>query len=748
MKERIEFKTYTKMTKNSIADYKELITYAQELGQKALAFTDYNSVEIFPKVFQYLKQNPIRDFQVIYGTVVPMLENQIVIPVTILVRNQTGLKNLYRIISSVKTSNLDKYGRQVTTRKELVNLSEGLLYGLDVENMYPIYENQTEEQIVDDWMWYDFIEIKSPTCSSFKNSEDYFKRIIQLAKESRKIVIATGEVHYVRKEEQKDYQMLFPKENIPKNKYLKSTKEMMLDFQFLNDDTFIEEVVIKNPNRLLKLIENVEILSDQVSFPTMKNQKEIFIQKVYRRAHQLYGQKLPSLIENRIKEELYGKEGKEKGIVNKNYEIIYLVYQKLATYSRKLGYPAYARGKVASSFIAYLLGITEVNPLPPHYICSHCKQIVLDGEKNLFCGLDLPDKKCPQCHRTMRKDGFDIPYETFLGYDVDKMPDIDMNFADEIQSEMEAYITKLFGKKKVLKAGTIGVYSEGKAFHTIEKMEKEKSLTLSKEEECRIVNHLTGVKIQTGQHPGGIIIIPKEKEIVDFTPVAYPNDIKKYNWKSTHFDYHELTHSLMKVDVLSSPIPTILAKLEKITHRKTERIRWDDPWTFELINRRTTEAFLEFDKSLTKNLLKKFQPTNFTEFVKLIGICHGEGTYYEEKKQINEKMVWDETICCCEDIMNYLIAHKMNPKKAYEVMDFIRKGRIQKDKETWNTIQENMKKVGIDEEWIEDCSKIEFVLPKAHIISCALPLFHLAWYQTHFPAAFKSQGWNTKKENS
>ena len=339
MLERVEFKVFTKMTKDSIINFKELINYAKSIGLNRVAITDFNNVYNFPKIEKYLKTNNITDFKIIYGTVVKMLVFDTIIPITILVRTQEGLKNLYRIITKIKTTYLDKYGKQVITKDELGLLSEGLLYGLDLSYMEDIYDNLEDYQIKDDLIWWDFIEVNSAL------DKNYLKRIINIAKEVRKIVIATGNVCYLKKEEQDDYKMLFKDNKLAS--YLKTTKEMLNDFNFLDKD-LAYDIVVKNTNKLASLINDIKILSDKCYLPQIKDSKNKILRIINKKINELCGENVPNIITNRIHEELYGKDSSNKyGIINTNTESLFLISKKLVDKSYDMGYPSFVRGGVA-----------------------------------------------------------------------------------------------------------------------------------------------------------------------------------------------------------------------------------------------------------------------------------------------------------------------------------------------------------------------------------------------------------------
>ena len=617
--ERIEFKTFTKMSKNSIVDYKDLIHYAKELGQEAIVFTDHNSIEIFPEIDRYIQKENLKDFKVMYGTVVDMLENDFIIPVTVIVRNQKGLKNLYKIMSRMKVDHLEEYDRQFLFRDDLVELEDGLLYGLDVLTMKDIYENQTDQQIGEDMMWYDFIEVKP-----FIGCEEYIKRIVQIASYYRKIVIATGNVCYVKLKEKKDYEILFPEQSKNEDKYLKSTKEMTDQFRFLHDDHKILDIVVNNTHKLADLVDDIQIHLHKLYLPKIENGKDLLLDMVYGKAYEMYGNPLPEFIQKRLNEELYGKDSNHNGIIHLQYESIFLINQKLVEYSHRLGYPVCPRGNVSSSLVAYFMGITDINPLPPHYYCSKCKNILLIDQDG--CGFDLPDKECPICHKMMEKDGFHLSYHALLGEDVNKVPNISINYSINIKDELNQYLIQMFGEDKVYKAGVVGMKQESEVRKWIDHLSTRNHLKLTEERKEKLVAKLNGAIKVIGQHPGATFVIPQGKSIYDFTPIAYACDNKKYH-KVTYFDYHDLNKTLLEIHMLYHDSVSMLKELEDITGVPSHKVKFNDPKIIEFICHGNTEHILEFDHEVEKAMIQKEKPTHINEFIHIVIKAHSNEEY-------------------------------------------------------------------------------------------------------------------------
>lgn len=715
--ERIEFKTFTKMSKNSIIDYQDLINYARKLGQRYIAITDYNSIQIFPMVSKYLEENNITDFKVIYGTGVTMLVNGLLIPVTILVRNQNGLKNLYKIITKIKTTNVKKFNKEVITRKELENLKDGLLYGIDVISMYDIYDNLTDEQIASDLIRYDFIEVRS-----LKDYQDYIKQIINIADDIKKIVIATGDVHYLRKEDKKDYQILFSLEG---DEYLRTTKEMKEEFKFLKDNELIDKIVIKNPNKLANLIQDIEVISKERYLPRIVNSKDILLNMVYQKAYELYGKPLPELIQKRLAEELYGKNG----IVTLHYESIFLIYQKLVEYSNSLGYPVCVRGIISSSFVAYLMGITGVNPLVSHYYCPDCQKIILMEDD---CCVDLPKKKCPKCQKIMQKDGFNIKYIP-LGNKLGNIS-IDINFAIEIEKDLEKYLKDTFGSNKVYKLGVAVLNNEEDASNIVDKIWQKDNRKLTLDDKKRLASNILGSKKFTEIHPSGFLIVPDYTSVYNITPITY----SRYNKedKLIYLDYHYLKNVLI-INLLYHNSVSILKKLENATNQKSEDIALDDKETMVLIRSGNTDGILEIDTDMAREIIKKVKPEKFNDLIKIIGITHSVKTW-------DNDIAFKDMISCREDISNYLAKVGIEETKSLEVMELVSKGKVTNNCK-WNLLKEDLLNNGVKEWFIKNCEKIIYLLPKAHIVSYALLVFKIAWYKTHYLDKFKEIVFNNCK---
>ena len=673
MPERVEFKVFTKMTKNSIVDFKELINYAKSIGLTKVVITDFNNVYNFPKIEKYLKTNNITDFKVVYGVVVNMLASKTIIPITVLVKNEEGLKNLYKIITKIKTTNLTKYGKELITKEELNFLSEGLLYGLDITYLEDIYADLEDNELKGDLMWWDFIEV-NPSLN-----KEYLKRVITIAKETRKILVASSPVCYLKKEEQKDYEMLFKDSKCAS--FLKSTEELLEDFNFLDSD-LAYEIVVTNPVKITDLIKDIKIISDECYLPQIKDSKTKILNIINKKLNKLCGKNIPEVIVNRINEELYGKDNSNNyGIINNNTESILLIIKKLVDKSYDMGYPLFVRGGIASSLIAYLMGITDINPLSPHYYCPKCQEFYFNDNSNYNYGIDMPDKCCPKCQTKLKKDGFNIPYTNFLGVNSEKISDIDINFADLIQKDLINYLINFWGKAHTIRAGVVATTPLNGAKEEISK----KDLDISEQEKSKLAQKLKGKFKATGQHPGGLFLIPKDKEVDDFTPCNYPHN-NQNNFLSTHFDYHDLAKNIIKFDILGHRLPSIIKELEDLTQVKLSAIPLNDKKVFDLINKGEVEDLFELDDNTAKALINIIKPHNFNDLTKIIALFHSDDLTNKIKKLSKNKELIKDLKVFREDLSN-----------------------------------------------LDD---IGYVPLKAHVISYTLIAYKFAWYKVKYPPIF------------
>ena len=598
------------------------------------------------------------------------------------------------------------------------------------------------------------------------------------------------------------------------SQYLKTTDEMLESFSFLPKE-LAKEIVIDNPNKIADQVDIIEVIIDTGGIPfapKIPNCTETTTDMVYEKAEGIYGCPLPYNIEERLASELYGdepfntiknitpkenlneeeyqakihkklnevmksyKEGvidlfkeenpniteeeiknKMTGIIGANFDVIYLIAQKLVKKSNDDGYLVGSRGSVGSSLVATMMGITEVNALPPHYVCPNCKHSIfeLNGKSlgaDYGSGYDLPDMNCPKCGSKMNKEGQDMPFATFLGFHADKVPDIDLNFSDLNQAAAHEYTKVLFGVDNVYRAGTIGTVAEKTAFGYVKGYCEDKGISMRTAEVERLAKGCTGVKRTTGQHPGGIVVIPGYMDVFDFTPFQYPADDVTSAWRTTHFDYHAIDQDVLKLDILGHSGPTKLRLIQNITGDDVTKVPLDDKETMgiflspkplgvtkeQIMNDTGTLGIPEFGTPFTLQMVKETKPKTFAELVKISGLSHGTDVWNGNAKELIDKGIvpFSEVIGCRDDIMVYLMYHGVEPIKAFKIMEFVRKGKASKEPEQWAEYVEVLKQADIEPWFIESCRKIKYMFPKAHAVAYVINAFRLAYYKVHKPAVY------------
>ena len=705
----------------------------------------------------------------------------------VLVKNKVGLKNLFKIISYANTKYLFKNSEPKLPRKELDTYREGLLFGSGCVNGEIFNEAFTkeDEELAKMMQYYDYIEVQPPECYAYLiNSDDtrirsmadilgHLNKIIRVARDAGVLVCATGDVHHLKREDkiyrdiiiaQKTNGKLHPLNRngiTPPDMHFYTTDEMLEAFAFLDKD-LAYEIVVTNPNIIASKCEIVEVIIETGGIPfspKIDNSKEIVKEMVYNRAHELYGENLPEIIEERIDNEL-------KGIIGGGFDVIYLIAQKLVKKSNDDGYLVGSRGSVGSSFVATMMGITEVNPLPSHYRCPKCKLSLFKNENGedlaieYGIGFDLPDKLCPNCNTLMQKDGEDMPFATFLGFNADKVPDIDLNFSDLNQAAAHEYTKVLFGVDNVYRAGTIGTVAEKTAFGFVRGYCEKLNISMRNIEIERIAKGCVGVKRTTGQHPGGIVVIPGYMDVFDFTPYQYPAEDIDANWRTTHFDYHAIDQDVLKLDILGHTDPTQLRMLQDLTGIDVKTIPFDDKETMgiflspkplgvtkeQILNDTGTLGVPEFGTPFTIGMLRDTKPTTFAELIKISGLSHGTDVWLGNAQELIKKNIvpFKEVIGCRDDIMVYLIQNGLEPLKAFKIMEFVRKGKASKDPEGWAKHVEVMKEAGIPDWYIDSCHKIKYMFPKAHAAAYVMSAFRIAWFKVHKPAEYYASYFSTR----
>ena len=767
----------------------------------------------------------------------------------LLAKNKEGLKNLFKIVSIANTKYLYKNEQPKIPRKDIIELRKGLLIGSGCINgeVFESSIGKEDEEIVNMMSFYDYIEVQPPSVfahlignerkfATLNEAQEFLKRIIRVAKEAGKPVVATGDVHNLKKEDkiyrdiivnQKFNGKLHPLNRrgieVP-NMYLKTTAEMLEEFAFLGDD-LAYEIVVTNSNLIANMCEEIEVIpnTNGIPFaPVIPDSQMTVTKMVYDKAKSWYGDPLPHHLEERIALELYGagfieavknnagddeeaiykrmhevvlkgpdavcneiyeslrkkdlestdEELKTKAkktmtaIIGANFDVIYLIAQKLVKHSNDEGFLVGSRGSVGSSFVANLMGITEVNALSPHYRCPKCQHSEFEDDNgeslgnNYKCGYDLPDKKCPKCGTLMGKEGHDIPFQTFLGFNADKVPDIDLNFSDLNQASAHEYTKVLFGVDNVYRAGTIGTVAEKTAYGYVRGYCEAKNIMMRNVEIERLAKGCTGVKRTTGQHPGGIVVIPGYKEVFDFTPFQFPSEDPSKAWRTTHFDYHAIDECVLKLDILGHTDPTQLRMIQDLTGDDITKVPLDDKETMSIFT--STKALKvskeqimcetgtlgvpEFGTPFTIQLVKDTKPTTFAELVKIAGLAHGTDVWLGNAQELIEKKVvpFSKVIGCRDDIMVELIYGGLEPFKAFKIMEFVRKGKASKDPATWAEYKKIMEDAKIPKWFIDSCFKIKYMFPKAHAAAYVMSAFRIAWYKVHKPLVYYATYFSTR----
>ena len=683
----------------------------------------------------------------------------------LLAKNQTGLRNLYKLVSK---SHLEHFNRFPIMPKSLVDENrEGLIVGSACEAgelFRAVVDGKDDRELERIASWYDYLEIQPLSnnaymlrpdregraiAGSMEDLRNFNRRVVALADRLGKPVCATGDVHFMDPHEEIYRHILlaakeFDNADSENPLYFRTTDEMLEEFSYLGEET-ARRVVIDDPALVASWCEDVRPLPDGLFTPKLEDSEGELKRLVWGKAHDLYGEEPPQIVTDRINAEL-------KDIIGCHYDVIYMSAQKLVQNSLEHGYLVGSRGSVGSSLVAFMSGITEVNSLPAHYRCPNCKHADFDyamDPAHLYgCGADMPDRKCPVCGADYEKDGFNIPFETFLGFGGDKVPDIDLNFSGEYQSSAHKYTFELFGKDHVFRAGTISTVAEKTAIGYVKKyLEQVGRLNVPFAEVLRLARGCKGVKRTTGQHPGGMVVIPQDKEIYDFCPVQHPADDKDSEIITTHFEYHSMESNLLKLDMLGHDDPSMIRMLEDLTGVDARKIPMDDPDTMSLFT--TSEklgfeddpllgptgavAIPEFGTSFVRGMLEDTQPDQFDILVRLSGFSHGTDVWLGNAKDLitSGTAKVNEAIGCRDDIMIFLISKGFKDTRAFKIMEAVRKGRGLPE-----GAEDEMKEHGVPQWYIDSCKKIAYLFPKAHAVAYVMMAFRIAWFKVHRPLAF------------
>ena len=749
---------YTSVENHKLGTLAEFLGVELEGAHRAINDTRATA-KVFIKMIEDLRKKNLNVYDYTYSNIEEDAKKLPYYHIIIFAKDYVGLKNLYKLVSF---SHIRYFNRRPRIPRSLLNrYREGLIVGSACERgeLYQsIYKKKTEEEIKAIAKYYDYLEIQPLGNNEFylregllNSKEDLIqinKDIVDLGDNLNIPVVGTCDVHFLNPEDEIYRRIIMAGQGYDDADnqaplYFRTTEEMLKEFDYLTEEKAYE-IVVANTNKIADMIERISPISDEKCPPHIDGCEKMIEDIAMTRAKELYGDPLPGIVKERLDKEL-------ESIIKNGFSVMYIIAQKLVWKSNEDGYLVGSRGSVGSSFVANMTGITEVNSLKAHYRCPKCKYSDFTdyGVKN---GFDLPDKDCPKCGAKLEKDGMDIPFETFLGFNGDKEPDIDLNFSGEYQAKAHRYTEVIFGKGTTFKAGTIGTVADKTAYGFVLKYLEERNKKMLSPEINRISQGCTGIKRTTGQHPGGIIVVPKGREIYEFCPVQHPADDPRSDIITTHFDYHSIDKNLLKLDILGHDDPTMIRMLQDITGVDPKKIPLDDKETMsifsstkalglepEQINSEVgTFGVPEFGTKFVRGMLLDTRPSTFEELIRISGLSHGTDVWLNNAQDLIEQGVvtLSDAICTRDDIMIYLISKGLPPNPAFKIMETVRKGKALKDPEKWAEYKELMKEHDVPEWYIKSCEKIKYMFPKAHAAAYVTMAFRIAWFKVHIPKAY------------
>lgn len=752
---RVELHAHTHMSNmDAVISVKNLVSTAAKWGHPAVAITDHGVVQAFPEAHDIAAKAKIK---IIYGMEGYLFEHDInrANHIVLLAKNPIGLRNLYKIVSLSHLKFLHRTPR--VPRKIISEYREGLIVGSACEAgelIQAILNGSDDETLLKIASFYDYLEIQPIGNNAFLVREGKVKddnalrkinlKVCQLAEKLKLPLVATCDVHFLNPEDEVYRRILmagkgFSDADNQPPLYLRTTDEMLAEFSYLGKEKALE-AVIHNPRKIADMVESFKPIPDELYSPQIPGAEEEIKTMSYTKAKLMYGENLPEVVLKRLEMEL-------NSIIGHGFAVLYFIAHKLVKKSLDDGYLVGSRGSVGSSFVATMTDITEVNPLPPHWRCPNCKfsEFILDGSYG--GGFDLPNKNCPACETLLIKDGHDIPFAVFMGFDGDKVPDIDLNFSGDYQPIAHKYTEELFGKDNVFRAGTIATIADKTAYGYVKNYFSEKGITPRNAYINSLVVGCTGVKRTTGQHPGGIMVIPRDMDVHHFTPIQRPADDKNTTTITTHFDYHSISSRLVKLDILGHDDPTVIKMLEDLTHRDPKTIPFDDAETMslfsstkalnvtavELGSKTGTYGIPEFGTKFVRQMLEDTKPKTFSELVRISGFSHGTDVWLNNAQDLirNGTAKLSEAISARDDIMMYLIHKGVDPLLSFKTMEGVRKGKGIK-----GDAVAKLRESAVPEWYIESCQKIKYMFPKAHAVAYVMMAYRIAYCKVHYPLAF------------